>query len=113
MVLLLEHLAQWVNRFFTNDLLAKEDFSLTDGRIVNSSEGGNLLAGTYSIRRRTETSRGIYVADFDKSEQEQINYYNYGDLKNFFNYMREKRKERVLKKNCKKENKRAKIKIQL
>jgi len=98
-------------QIFTNDLLAKEDFSLTDGRIVNSSEGGNLLAGTYSIRRRTETSRGIYVADFDKSEQEQINYYNYGDLKNFFNYMREKRKERVLKRIARKKIKGQKLKF--
>ncbi|WMN11279.1 hypothetical protein QYS49_37825 [Marivirga salinae] len=96
---------------FTNELLAKEDLSLTDGRIVNSSEGGNLLAGTYSVRRRTETSRGIYVADFDKSEKDQINYYNYGDLENFFNYMREKRKERILKRIARKKVKGRKLRF--
>lgn len=96
---------------FTNELLAKDDFSLTDGRIVNSSEGGNLLAGTYSIRSRTETSRGIYVADFDKIEKDQINYYNYGDLQNFFNYMKERRKERVLKRIARKKVKGRKLKF--
>lgn len=82
---------------FNETLQAKDDFSLTDGRIVNSSEGGNLLAGTYSIKRRTETSRGIYVADFEKENQDKLRYYNYANLENFFNYMKERRKDRVLK----------------
>jgi len=98
-------------RVFTNELNAKDDFSLTDGRVVNGSEGGNLLAGTYSIKRRTETSRGIYVADFDKSEENQINYYNYGDLENFFNYMKERRKERVLKRIARKKIKGRKLRF--
>jgi hypothetical protein len=98
-------------KLFTNELLAKDDFSLTDGRVVNSSEGGNLLAGTYSIKRRIETSRGIYVADFNKQEEDQINYYNYGNLENFFNYMKERRKERVLKRIARKKIKGRKLRF--
>jgi hypothetical protein len=98
-------------RIFSNELLAKDDFSLTDGRIVNGHQGGNLLAGTYSSKRRTETSRGIYVADFNKSEQTQINYYNYAELENFFNYMKESRKERVLKRIARKKIKGRKLRF--
>lgn len=98
-------------RIYSNELLAKDDFSLTDGRIVNGSEGGNLLAGTYSVKRRTETSRGIYVADFNKEEGNQINYYNYGELENFFNYMKERRKERVLKRIARKKIKGRKLRF--
>jgi len=96
---------------FTKSLEAKEDFSLTDGRIVNSSEGGNLLAGTYSIRRRTETSRGIYVADFERQDKDQIRYYNYANLENFFNYMKERRKNRILKRIARKKIKGKKLKF--
>ena len=98
-------------RIFTNELLAKDDLSLTDGRIVNSSEGANLLAGTYSVNKRTETSRGMYVADFNKLDGNQINYYNYGELENFFNYMKERRKERILKKIARKKVKGRKLKF--
>lgn len=96
---------------FNETLQAKEDLSLTDGRIVNSSEGGNLLAGTYSIKRRTETSRGIYVADFAKQNEDKINYYNYANLENFFNYMKERRKNRIMKKIARKKIKGKKLKF--
>lgn len=96
---------------FKETLQAKENLSLTDGRIVNSSEGGNLLAGTYSIKRRTETSRGIYVADFDQKNKDQINYYNYANLENFFNYMKERRKNRIMKRIARKKIKGKKLKF--
>jgi hypothetical protein len=96
---------------FNETLQAKEDLSLTDGRIVNSSEGGNLLAGTYSIKRRTETSRGIYVADIERENQDKIRYYNYANLENFFNYMKERRKDRVLKRIARKKIKGKKLKF--
>jgi hypothetical protein len=96
---------------FTENLEAKEDLSLTDGRIVNSSEGGNLLAGTYSIKRRTETSRGIFVADLNQESIKQIQYYNYANLENFFNYMREKRKNRIKKRIARKKIKGRKLRF--
>ncbi|WP_375578113.1 hypothetical protein ABWH96_13835 [Marivirga tractuosa] len=98
-------------RIFTESLEAKEDLSLTDGRVVNSSEGGNLLAGTYSIKRRTETSRGIYIADFERENQEKIRYYNYANLENFFNYMKERRKNRIMKRIARKKIKGKKLKF--
>jgi hypothetical protein len=96
---------------FIESLQAKEDLSLTDGRIINSSEGGNLLAGTYSIKRRTETSRGIFVADFERENADRIRYYNYANLENFFNYMKERRKDRVMKRIARKKIKGKKLKF--
>lgn len=95
----------------TEELDGEEELSLTDGRVVNSSEGGNLIAGTYSSKRRTSTSRGIFVADLLRDEEEQINYYNYANLDNFFNYMKEKRKERVKKRIARKKIKGKKLKF--
>ncbi|SMG17475.1 hypothetical protein SAMN05661096_00958 [Marivirga sericea] len=96
---------------FTESLEANEGLSLTDGRVINSSEGGNLLAGTYSIKRRTETSRGIYVADIERQSQDKIRYYNYANLENFFNYMREGRKNRVMKRIARKKVKGKRLKF--
>ncbi|WP_340152995.1 hypothetical protein [uncultured Marivirga sp.] len=96
---------------FQENLQAKDDLSLTDGRIINSSDGGNLLAGTYSIKRRTETSRGIYVADLERENQDKIRYYNYANLENFFNYMKERRKDRVLKRIARKKIKGKKLRF--
>ncbi|WKV11090.1 hypothetical protein [Marivirga harenae] len=96
---------------FQENLQAKDDLSLTDGRIINSSDGGNLLAGTYSIKRRTETSRGIYVADLERQNQDKIRYYNYANLENFFNYMKERRKDRVLKRIARKKIKGKKLRF--
>lgn len=98
-------------QIFSEELKAENDYSLTDGRVVNSSQGGNLLAGTYSIKRRTATSRGIYVADLHDTEENQVNLYNYAEFENFFNYMKENRKERVLKKIARKKVKGQKLKF--
>jgi len=58
------------------------------------------LAGTYSQFRSASSgaesySRGIFIGSVDAAGEQTINYYNYGDLENFFNYMKVKRKERV------------------
>ncbi len=96
---------------FTENLDASGDISLNNGRIVDSSTGGNLIAGTYAAKRRTETSRGLYIADLDKEEGERVNFYNYANLDNFFNYMREKRKNRIKKRIARKKIKGKKLKF--
>ncbi len=96
---------------FTKDIDAHKDISLTDGRILNSSQGGNLLAGTYSTRRRREISRGLYVADISDPDKDKINLYNYADLENFFNYMKERRKNRIKNRIARKKIKGKKLKF--
>jgi len=54
------------------------------------------IVGTYA-HKRSRYSRGIFIARLDQVSQQppQLKYYNYGDLKNFFNYMKAKRAARV------------------
>lgn len=63
------------------------------GRSLNA---GNLqiIAGVYGSRS-AEFSRGIFIASVDPSGLQQIKYYNFGDLANFFKYMKAKREKRV------------------
>ena len=70
--------------------------SILYGQIVNLPDKRQLVVGTYS-HRRSSYSRGIYIAALNHENQEppKIKYYNYGDLKNFFNYMKAKRAARV------------------
>ncbi|MBK6265393.1 hypothetical protein JKA74_10125 [Marivirga sp. S37H4] len=96
---------------FTQNIDGEENISLTDGRIVDSSKGGDLLAGTYSTKRRRETSRGLYIADLSDPDEKEINFYNYADLDNFFNYMREKRKDRIKKRIARKKIKGKKLRF--
>ncbi len=96
---------------FTENLDAPEDISLNNGRIIDSSTGANLIAGTFAAKRRTETSRGLYIADLEKEEDDRVNFYNYANLDNFFNYMREKRKNRIQKRIARKKIKGKKLKF--
>jgi len=55
-----------------------------------------LFVGTYS-KNKSDYSRGIFVARVDDYGDQKINYYNYSELENFFNYMRAGRKKRIKK----------------
>lgn len=55
-----------------------------------------LIAGVYG-RRASEYSRGIFVANINEYGEQNTRYYNYGELKNFFRYMKARREQRVLK----------------
>jgi hypothetical protein len=70
--------------------------SILYGHVINVPGQKQLVVGTFS-HRRSSYSRGIYIASLDPVSQEspKLKYYNYGDLKNFFNYMKAKRAERV------------------
>jgi hypothetical protein len=53
-----------------------------------------IVSGVYG-NRKSDYSRGIFVATIDPTGYQQIKYYNYGDLDNFFKYMKVKREYRV------------------
>jgi hypothetical protein len=95
----------------TQEFDGTEENSLTNGRIVNLKNGENILAGTYSLKQRTELSRGIYLSSIAGQEAPSIRYYNYANLSNFFNYMKEKRKERVISRIKRKKIKGKKLKF--
>lgn len=70
-----------------------EDRNLLDGTSTLLDDGTQYVAGTYS-HRRSDYSRGLYVAKVD-GEKQLLQYHNYADLNNFFSYMRAGRENRV------------------
>ncbi len=76
------------------NLLPGEDKSLLDGASTTFLSGYQYVAGTYA-RKKSEFSRGLYLARLKNGIQEFIEYHNYGDLNNFFSYMSDRREQRV------------------
>lgn len=63
------------------------------GRSVKTADSSTVVVGVYG--RFTDYSRGIFLSEIDAAGGYQTKYYNFGDLKNFFSYMRAKREQRV------------------
>jgi hypothetical protein len=64
------------------------------GRSLKTREDMQIVAGVFG-HRSTEFSRGIFIASIDPSGMEQVKYYNFADLENFFKYMKAKKEKRV------------------
>jgi hypothetical protein len=76
------------------NLQPSDQKSLLFGRAITLDSDADLIVGTYT-EKRSDMSRGIFLARIDNSGDQIINYYNYADLKNFFNYMKARRQKRV------------------
>lgn len=64
------------------------------GRSLKTSGDKQIVAGVYG-NRSSEFSRGIFVATLDPTGEEHIRYHNFGDLENFFQYMKANREKRI------------------
>jgi hypothetical protein len=73
---------------------AEESKHLIFGRAVKTGNDMQLVAGVYGTRS-AEFSRGIFVSSVDPSGLQRTRYYNFGDLENFFKYMKAKREQRI------------------
>jgi hypothetical protein len=71
--------------------------SLLYGRAVSLSNDNSLVAGTFT-RRRSDMSRGLFLARIAPDGQHVINYYNFADLKNFFSYMKARKQMKIQEK---------------
>lgn len=63
-------------------------------RSVKTNNAMQIVAGVYG-GRNSDYSKGIFIASIDPSGLQHLKYYNYGDLENFFKYMKAKREQRV------------------
>jgi len=63
-------------------------------RSMKTTNNMQLVAGVFG-GRNSLYSRGLFLASIDPSGMQQLRYYNYGDLENFFKYMKAKREQRV------------------
>jgi hypothetical protein len=78
----------------SNALEPSEGNNFIFGRVAGDDSGAVLVAGTYSTTK-SAYSRGIFISRLGQDGSENSNYYNYADLKNFFNYMKASREKRV------------------
>jgi hypothetical protein len=76
------------------NLIPSDEKSLLFGRAISLDNNVDLIVGTYT-RKRSDMSRGIFLARIEPTGDQVINYYNYADLKNFFSYMKARRQKRV------------------
>lgn len=75
-------------------LQPSNEHSLLFGKTVKLDRKAELIVGTYS-RKRSDMSRGIFLARISEEGDQVINYYNYADLKNFFSYMKARKQKRI------------------
>lgn len=95
-----------------NIMLSPEDnVSLIFGRTIQTNNNTQIIAGVYGNRNK-EFSRGLFVAQLDHEGVQKIHYYNFGELENFFKYMRVKREHRIKEKITRKKIKGRKLRFQ-
>lgn len=75
-------------------LEAEDSRHLIFARSIKTSNNMQLVGGVFG-GRNSLYSRGLFLASIDPSGMQQVRYYNYGDLENFFKYMKAKREARV------------------
>ena len=63
-------------------------------RSLKTNNDTQVIAGTYG-NRNSEYSKGIFLATIDGQGSQLIKYYSYGDLENFFKYMKVRKEKRI------------------
>ena len=101
---------QYSNLLQSTPLKPKDRSNLLDAQVTGFDGEKQFLAGTYGPKR-SRYSRGIFVASLQPDGTQQIRYYHYADLENFFGYMRERREERVKRRIAKKKREGKKIRL--
>jgi hypothetical protein len=91
----------WVKNYDPEGNLKKNFALKTDdnkhlifGRSIKTNNNSQIVAGVFGARS-SEFSHGIFVASIDPAGTQQIRYYQFADLENFFKYMKAKREQRV------------------
>jgi len=75
---------------------SEDNKTLIFARSLKMENNVQVIAGVFG-GSRSEYSRGFFMASIDPSGMQQIRYYNFHELQNFFKYMKAKREIRVKK----------------
>lgn len=75
-------------------LTTDPDKHLIFARSLKMDSESQLVAGVYG-RKFSTYSKGIFISRIDPNGYQEIKYYNYGDLHNFFKYLKVKRERRI------------------
>jgi hypothetical protein len=86
------------------------DVGLIYGRIAEIGKVGSIISGTYGARR-SDYSRGLFIAQHEAGEEQVLKYFNFADLDNFFTYLKAKRQTRISNKITRKKVKGKKVKF--
>lgn len=78
----------------TTVLEPEDNKHLIFGRSAKMPNNEQVVAGVYG-GRDSEYSRGIFVAEINAAGEYKTTYYNFGDLQNFFSYMKANRERRT------------------
>ncbi|MGC4022020.1 MAG: hypothetical protein QM734_08790 [Cyclobacteriaceae bacterium] len=80
--------------FLKTTIIEPEDNkNLIFGRVAKTDNNSQVVAGVYG--RNSYFSRGLFVAEINEYGEYAVHYYNFGDLENFFHYMKAKREKRI------------------
>lgn len=90
--------------------IPQEGTGLVFGRVANLDFERVLVSGTYG-NKKSEYSRGLFIASHSETSKQELRYYNYADLENFFTYMKAKRQKRISDKITRKKVKGKKVKF--
>ncbi len=91
-------------------LVSPQDVSLISGASTSFDEENQLVAGTYA-QDNSNYSRGFYIARLDEDGQRDLQQYNFGELENFFSYMKSKRQQRIKEKIAKRKKQGKKLRF--
>lgn len=69
-----------------------------------------IIAGVYG-NRNSDYSKGVFLANVNEYGEQQIQYINYADLSNFFNYLKDRKEARIRKRIARRRAKDKKIKF--
>jgi hypothetical protein len=81
-----------LNSHYTID--TEDNRHLIFGRLIKTNNNIQIVAGVYGSRT-ANYSNGIFISKIEPSGLQQIRYYSFADLENFFKYMKAKREQRV------------------
>jgi len=98
------------NYLYNHTFKPEANLGLIDGRVAKVGLQGSIVSGTYGARR-SDYSRGLFIAQHKVDEEEVMRYYNFADLENFFNYMKAKQKAQLDNKISRKKVKGKKVKF--
>lgn len=79
-----------------------KEYSFLTFRQYVYNDQHQLLIGTYG-NRGNSLAQGFYVMNIEEMEQKNIRFYDFSQLKNFFNYLSDRQKEKLLEKVAKKQ----------
>lgn len=86
------------------ELKIGEEYSINQGFFHSFNHNKKLVLGTYSLRCNDD-SEGIGALLYQDNSKPKVSYLRFSDFRNYFNYMKEKRVNRILKRIEKRQNK--------